>query len=146
MTSQILQNRIEKLEASTPARFGIMTAQHMIEHLIITLKLSYGRIQIPEFEPTEKQLSQKQVLLYTDTEVPKGVKAPGLPDTLMELKFPSIESAKSALLKSLEEYHNTFDEKKDLKTTHPRFGKLTFDEWERFHSKHIAHHLEQFGL
>lgn len=146
MNIQTIQSRIEKLQADSPALFGIMTAQHMIEHLILTVKLSYGRIKIPDFEPNEKQLAQKQALLFSDMEFPKGVKAPGLPESLMELKYANLEEAKAELLKSLNAYNAAFQENSELKTLHPRFGKLSHEEWERFHTKHFDHHLGQFEV
>ncbi len=145
MNLQNIQTRIEKLKVDSPAQFGIMTAQHMIEHLILTVKLSYGRVKIPDFEPNEKQLAQKQALIHSDILFPRGVKAPGL-DQLMDLRFPNLESAKEELLKSIADYHATFGENEFLTTTHPRFGRLTFNEWDKFHTKHFEHHLGQFGI
>lgn len=145
MNLQQIQHRIEKLRADTPAQFGIMTPQHMIEHLILTVKLSYGRVKIPDFEPNEKQLAQKEALIHSDILFPRGVKAPGL-DQLMELRFPNLEAAKEELLKSIEAYHTTFKENQLLTPTHPRFGKLTYEEWEKFHAKHFEHHFGQFDL
>jgi len=146
MQTEIIKNRLGKLLSNTQPEFGIMTAQHMIEHLILTIKLSYGRVTIPDFEPNEKQLAQKNALINSDMLFPKGIKAPGLPDQLMDLKYPNLDSAIEQLLKSISEYHRTFNEEKSLTTTHPRFGKLTYDEWEKFHSKHFEHHFGQFGI
>ncbi len=145
MNLQEIQTRIEKLQADSPAQFGLMTAQHMIEHLILTVKLSYGRVKIHDFEPNEKQLAQKQALIHSDILFPRGVKAPSL-DQLMDLRFPNLESAKEELLKCMGDYHITFQENKQLTTTHPRFGKLTYEEWDKFHAKHFEHHLGQFGI
>jgi oxepin-CoA hydrolase/3-oxo-5,6-dehydrosuberyl-CoA semialdehyde dehydrogenase len=117
----------------------------MVEHLTITLKLSAGRIPIPEFEPNEKQLARKQALLFTDIPFPQGIKAPGLPDTLLELRFPDLETAKSALIAGWDTYHLLFQENPTLQTLHPGFGLLNYEEWELFHAKHIDHHLGQFG-
>jgi oxepin-CoA hydrolase/3-oxo-5,6-dehydrosuberyl-CoA semialdehyde dehydrogenase len=117
----------------------------MVEHLTLTLKLSAGKISIPEIVPNEKQLAQKQALLFTDIPFPQGIKAPGLPETLLELRFPDLATAKSALIASWEAYHLAFKENPALLTPHPRFGLLNNEEWERFHAKHMDHHLGQFG-
>lgn len=138
--------RLENLSENSVKGFGIMTPQHMVEHLILTVKLSYGRIKIPEFEPNEKQLSQKQALLYSEITFPKGVRAPGLGDQLLDLRFPNLETAKEELLKSLDDYASFFEENSTSKTMHPRFGRLNFEEWELFHEKHFNHHFEQFGI
>ena len=145
MNKETLLQRLNQLHTTTAAQFGILTPQHMVEHLILTVKMSAGRIPIPEFVPNEKQLAQKQALLFTDIPFPSGVKAPGLPDTLLDLRFPDLETAKAELIKSWDAYQLLFKENPTKQTFHPRFGLLNFDEWERFHAKHMDHHLGQFG-
>jgi hypothetical protein len=146
MNIETIKNRLGNLTSDSPAEFGIMTPQHMVEHLTLTVKLSYGRVKIPEFLPNEKQLAQKHALLFTDITFPRGVKAPGLPDQLLELRYPDLESAKSELLASLKAYETYLTENPKSETFHPRFGPLNFEEWERFHTKHFEHHLGQFGV
>ena len=65
MNSEEINKLIKVLNEETQALFGIMTPQHTIEHLTITMKLSSSRIKIPDFEPNEKQLAQKNLLLNT---------------------------------------------------------------------------------
>ncbi len=145
MNKETLHQRLNQLHTTTAAQFGILTPQHMVEHLILTVKMSAGRIPIPEFLPNEKQLAQKQALLFKDIPFPRGVKAPGLPDTLLDLRFPDLETAKAELIKSWDADQLLFKENPTKQTFHPRFGLLNFDEWERFHAKHMDHHLGQFG-
>ncbi len=145
MTKEILLQRIQHLSLQSEAKFGILTPQHMVEHLILTLKMSAGRIPIPEIVPTEKQLARKQALLFTDLPFPQGIKAPGLPDTLLDLRYPDLETAKSELIKSFDAYQLLFQENLTKHTPHPGFGLLNFEEWQRFHAKHMDHHLGQFG-
>jgi hypothetical protein len=138
--------RVSKLSPTSPALFGKMTGHHMVEHLILTVKVSYGKIKIPDFEPSEKQLAQKQALIYTAMDFPKGIIAPGIGEQLLPLRFPDLEAAKEELVNSIEEYNSFFSENPDARTIHPRLGKLTYSEWEIFHGKHIDHHLSQFGI
>lgn len=146
MEKEEIKSRLENLTEHSERAFGIMTPQHMIEHLILTIKLSYGRIKLPDFEPNEKQLMQKQALIYSDIQFPVGVRAPGLGENLLDLRFPSLKAAKTELLKSIDDYQFHFQLNPIDKTIHPRFGKLDYDEWERFHKKHIDHHFRQFGI
>jgi hypothetical protein len=145
MTKEILLQRLQHLSLTTEAKFGILTPQHMVEHLTLTLKMCAGRIPIPEIVPTEKQLAGKHALLFTDLPFPKGIKGPGLPDTLLDLRYPDLETAKEELIKSWDAYQLLFQENPTKQTPHPGFGLLNFDEWERFHAKHMDHHLSQFG-
>ncbi|GMQ31362.1 hypothetical protein Aconfl_40060 [Algoriphagus confluentis] len=141
-----IESRLKALKSDSLAKFGIMTPQHMVEHLILTIKLSYGRVKIPHFIPNEKQLNAKQALLYTDMEFPVGVKAPGLPAELLELRYPDLDTAKGELKKAIKAYQETFEKSPEAEFTHPRFGLLTHKEWEIFHHKHIGHHFRQFGI
>ncbi len=108
MKKETIESRLKNLTETSERQFGIMTPQHMVEHLILTVKLSYGRIKIPEFEPNEKQLMQKQALIYSEIQFPRGVRAPGLGEELLELRFPDLETSKLQLLKSIEEYDSFF--------------------------------------
>jgi oxepin-CoA hydrolase/3-oxo-5,6-dehydrosuberyl-CoA semialdehyde dehydrogenase len=146
MERKVIEQRLTELKADTKAQFGIMTAQHMIEHLTLTVKLSYGRIKLAEFEPTEKQLAQKHALLYTEIDFPKGILAPEIGQKLLDLRYPDLDTSKNELLNSIDAYNSHFAESPKDMTLHPRFGRLTHDEWERFHKKHFTHHLGQFGL
>lgn len=146
MDIQDLEQKLKSLNENTAAEFGIMTAQHMVEHLTITVKLSNGRIAYPPFVPSEKQLAQKEALIYTGLEFPRGIKAPGLGDNLMPLKYENLDQAKEQLIKSLKSFEEYFKENPDGKTTHPRFGLLTQKEWELFHPKHFKHHFSQFNI
>ncbi|MHA7131967.1 DUF1569 domain-containing protein [Algoriphagus namhaensis] len=123
-----------------------MTAQHMVEHLILTVKLSYGRIKIPEFTPDERQLAMKQKLLFELDEFPKGIKAPGLGDKLLPLRYQNLTEAKEELITSLRAYAAYYHDNEGATHIHPRFGGLNKSEWDLFHQKHFGHHLGQFGL
>ena len=147
MKREIIQKSLERLATDTPASFGIMTPQHMVEHLTLTVKISYNRIKIPEFDLSEKQKLQKTALLDTALEFPKGVFAPGMKaGELIPLRNKNLSEAKEQLLDSISAYHTYFASNPTVTTVHPRFGQLTYAEWERFHPKHFKHHFEQFGI
>ena len=140
-------DRLKQLTNQSAPIFGQMSAQHMVEHIALTLKLSYGKVKIPEFEVQEKHLQQKFMLLRTPMEFPKGVRIPGTPAGEMPvLRYPDFETAMLELKKSLEAYVEYFDNNPNSKTWHPRFGPMDFEEWEIFHGKHIQHHFGQFGI
>lgn len=146
MNIEKIKTKLDSLDSHDKPKFGIMSPQHMIEHLILTVKLSYGRIKIPPFVPTEKQLAQKQTLLYELEEFPKGIRAPGLNNNLLPLRFQSLKEATDELIKSIENYNQYFDESPGSMTFHPRFGALSHVEWEQFHKKHFRHHFSQFAF
>lgn len=146
MDQSAIEQNLSSLKEESKAEFGIMTAQHMIEHLTITLKLASGRIAYPPFTPSKQQLEWKKALLNTPMEFPKGIKAPGIKEQeLMPLKYSSLEESKEQLIKAVKEYNSFFKENPDALTNHPRFGMMNYIEWELFHPKHFKHHLGQFN-
>jgi oxepin-CoA hydrolase/3-oxo-5,6-dehydrosuberyl-CoA semialdehyde dehydrogenase len=146
MDIQKIQEATKLLTKEQKPIFGKMTPQHMLEHLIITLKLSSGRINLPIFEPTEVALNQKTSLLETDVKFPKGIQAPGSDGELPHLKLLSLEEAQIAFILALEQFQNYFEVSSVAEPIHPRFGALTAQEWRVFHRKHISHHFSQFGI
>ncbi|WPR75656.1 DUF1569 domain-containing protein [Algoriphagus sp. NG3] len=145
MDSRIIKKKLTTLTEHSTAQFGTMTPHHMVEHLSLTVKIAY-KIKWPEFEPSEKQLKQKEMLLHTAMDFPKGLQAPGTNGTPLPLKYATLTEAKEQLLKSIEEYNDFFRTNPGELTMHPQLGWLSFAEWEKFHLKHFKHHFEQFGL
>ncbi|MEM6697899.1 MAG: hypothetical protein AAF599_05860, partial [Bacteroidota bacterium] len=62
------------------------------------------------------------------------------------LRFDSLEGAKAALIKSLEEVKEKYKTDPDFKAFNPTFGDLNAYEWKLYCQKHFQHHFEQFGL
>ena len=141
-----IENLIKPLKKSDVPEFGLMTAQHMVEHLTLTVKISYGRIKLPEFQPSEKNLKLKEIVMSDNFEFPRGVKAPGLGDKLMPLKYQNLKDAKDALLESISSYQSYWEGNPMEQNIHPRFGYLNRKEWDHFHDRHFKHHLKQFRL
>lgn len=147
MDTQIIEKKLDKLKIDTPAEFGIMTPQHMVEHLTITVKISYNKIKITDFELSEKQKYQKKALLDTPMDFPRGVTAPGMDEgELIPLRNSTLEEAKKQLVSSITDYNTFFKLSPTATTVHPRFGRLNYAEWEKFHPKHFKHHFKQFGI
>lgn len=142
----IIIGPLKFLDKDQTPEFGIMTPQHMVEHLIITLKLSTGRISYPSFESSDKALAAKKKLLCTEAEMAKGIKYPGDDQKLSPLKYPTLEDAKNALIKAWDNFFLHFESNPDYSSVHPVFGAMDFDEWKLFHHKHIKHHFTQFGI
>jgi len=146
MQGNKLKDKLELLNEGELARFGIMSPQHMLEHLIITFKLSQGKVTLPEKDPSPRALVAKQAILYGDMDLPRGIKAPGIGDQLLDLKYSSLEEAKAQLIVAIDRYHSYYAEHSGIKHYHPAFGHLDYAEWTAFHEKHFKHHFGQFGI
>lgn len=141
-----IKDSLEILKDDAKPVFGKMTAQHMVEHLTLTLKLSVGKIKYPPFTPSERALKSKDILLFTELEMPMGMTPPNDTGELYPLKYPNLEKSKEALISAWLEYIAYFENNKEDKQVHPRFGYLDHNEWNRFHFKHFLHHFKQFGI
>lgn len=140
-----LISKIEKLDDKTIPQWGTMTAQKMVEHLINTFRISSGKLEIECFTEERKLPILKRFLL-SDKPLPREFNSPANELVPQGYQFQTIEIAKSNLLKEVEDYYNYFEKNPDSILVNPTFGPLNKDEWERFHIKHLTHHLTQFGL
>lgn len=133
------------LQPATAAKWGQMTAQHMLEHLIVVTKISIGQLTVKPLTPAE-EWAQRKAFLQTDKPFPKHLANPALPKQPMPLHYPSFEDARQKLLATLQAYEEFWSAHENATHLHPIFGPLNYAEWERFHTKHYTHHFAQFGL
>ncbi len=138
-------NAIEKLSSETKPLWGIMTPQHMVEHLLLTAKVSNTKIKVECFNPPEKIPTLKRFLL-SDRPLPKNFVNPLIGEGLQPLQFNSLEDAIAGLKTEIEDFRKFFENNPDALITNPTFGELNKTEWEIFHKKHFTHHLSQFGI
>ncbi len=143
---QELVKRLERLTTESKPSWGIMTPQHLVEHLIFLFDVSMGKIEIPIITPEEK-LARYQESLYNHRPMPKFFKFPGIPgDSNTPLKYENLDEAKASLLNSYEAYEQYYKDQPDAINSHPVFGDLDKTLWDLLHRKHFHHHFEQFGL
>ena len=136
---------IFNLPADANPAWGQMSAQHMIEHLFQTLRLSNGKIQ-GECAYDEKRLTVFKRFLKSDKPMPRDFTNPLVGPELKPLLFSDIDEAKKALKAELDDFHNYFGKNPHATPVNPTFGPLTYEEWIMFHRKHMTHHLTQFKL
>lgn len=138
--------RLNKLQPDQKGIFGKMTPQHMVEHLINTVRFSNGRdLRILLFSE-EKAAKMKQILIYTDYEMVEGFRAPMLTDNLEPLQLENLSVAIATLTAELDDFDQFFRQNPSAIPINPSLGILTYKEWLIFHSKHFNHHFRQFEL
>ncbi len=138
-------DELTNLKTDTKPLWGKMSAQHMVEHLTFAVQMGNGKLFLQCFNPPEMIPLMKRILM-SDKPLPKLFVNPVIGPDLMELKFPSLEEAKSNLKKEVDDYYSYFEKDPEARLVNVTFGELNFDEWEVFHKKHFTHHLSQFGL
>ncbi len=125
--------------------WGKMTAQHMVEHLILAVKMSNGKLSLKCFNPPEKIPALKRFLM-SNRSLPKLFINPVIGEDLLPLEYASLDKAKEILIEEVSNYLKYFENNPEAKTVNVTFGELNKDEWDVFHEKHFEHHLSQFGL
>lgn len=137
-------SKLTKLEEGTLPQWGGMSAQRMVEHLTDSLSLATGKITLPLEIPEDKTERAKGFVL-SEHPLPVNFQA-GYAPKEVNLRNKDLKAAISEFKNSWKHYLSFFEEKPNLETLHPNFGKLDFLHWQKLNSKHLTHHFKQFGL
>ena len=136
---------LTNLHQDTQPLWGKMSAQHMIEHLIMSIRISNTKLKTECFNPPEKIPALKRFLMSARP-LPKEFVNPLIGSGLVPLEYANIEEAKRNLQKEVEDYYHYFEEYPEAVLVNPTFGELNKSEWNVFHQKHFTHHFNQFGI
>ncbi len=138
---------LQQLQPATPAKWGVMNAQQMLEHLADFFEVSYEKQVFPLAVP-EEHLPKYKAFLFSEKEFRENTKAPAniLGEVPADIRQPSFAAAKEYLQQTIQSFIEWFKEDPLKTSVHPAFGPLNFDEWVLLHHKHVRHHLKQFGL
>jgi len=136
---------LNELNSQQKPLWGKMTPQHMVEHLILAVQMSNGKLKLECFNPPEKIPSLKRFLM-SSRPMPKLFLNPVIGEDLRPLEYSSFEEVMEKLKNEIDDYIIFFENNPDAKTINVTFGNLNNEEWDVFHQKHFTHHLSQFGL
>jgi hypothetical protein len=135
--------RINKLGPTVKPQWGKMNSAQMLAHCTAPLKMAHGEIKgkrgLASF--LFGKMAKKK---FTNPTIPFDKNLPTDPN----FKFPNasdFEAEKKKLIAQI----NTFSEKGPAGITtlpHSFFGRMTPQEWDIMQSKHLDHHLGQFGV
>lgn len=135
-----------RLNPDTQAKWGMMTPQHMVEHLVFHFRTAMGQIQLDVVTP-EDRLEKWQDSLWNYIAMPQNYKHPKMdPEKVMPLEFNSLPEALMALSTTWDEYLAYFKANPDARNNNAVFGALDKVHWDLLGRKHFDHHLRQFGL
>lgn len=140
--SKDLPTKLRLLSASQAPNFGLMTAHHMVEHLIYVTKSISKRRGEPE--PTLNK-SQRYFRNFIDTGAPFEHR-PKEGATLNDLRTSSIEEAIQILEAANEQFYSLFESNPQHKSYNAMMGEFNLQELEFFNYQHGRWHLYQFGL
>jgi len=139
---QLLRNA----SPNTAPKWGKMTFQHMVEHMVLALKSANGKFK-PErvFTPAEKLEASKQFLM-SEKEFRENTKSPSFPEEPLPLHFKTVEEGINKLEKEIADFYIVYENNPGLIITNPVFGDLNYEEAQQLLYKHAQHHAKQFGL
>ncbi|MBB6682524.1 phenylacetic acid degradation bifunctional protein PaaZ [Aequorivita sp. 609] len=147
MTEEKIQELVNKITENDKPKWGIMTPQHMLEHLEESYKVLGGQIQDFEIVTPEKIVEKVRNSLYNYEKFPQNSQFPTMKKgELEDLKHPDLATAKEKFFEAREQYTAFFKENPDAVLKNMVFGELNKYESYLLERKHLNHHFEQFGL
>ena len=147
MTNEKVEACINKLTQDTKPKWGILTPQHLLEHLEQGYRIMSGEIQDFEIATPEKILEKVHHSLYNYEKFPQGTAFPTMKKgELEDLIHPDFETAKTKFFEARAAYQSFFKENPEAVMKNMVFGELNRYESYLLERKHLNHHFEQFGL
>jgi len=107
---------LDKLTHETPSQFGNLKPQEMIEHITVTFQTSSNQKQWSAPQDAEKANAAKQYMIYTDAEMPQGLKTAPMEELLPPLIHATMIDAKECLYNEIEIFHNYFKNNPEAQT------------------------------
>jgi len=137
---------LSQLNEDSQSRWGLMSAQHLVEHLEFFNRMALGEVETDITTP-EEHIEKYQESLWNYKAMPKEFKHPLLKkDEAESLRFENLEEAKKAYLESYDRFIEFFEANPTAKTANTVFGMLDKYHWYLLNRKHLNHHFSQFGL
>ena len=138
-------NRINKLTPENKAAWGKMNANQMICHCTDGLRGSLGELTDKTDESNFVSRSLVKWLVLYVIQIPKDVPTSKRVDQMKDGTKPTdFESDRQTLLEFIEKMTSKSDD--FAWTPHFKFGALSRAQWGILSSKHLDHHLKQFGV
>lgn len=134
-----------KLHPGEKGKWGIMTAQQMVEHFADAVKNASGKLILPQLNEGER-LQKSREFLMSEIPFKENIDNPLIPKEGIPHRQPDLKSAINKLEKELEHFFGVFEKNPDLKTGNAFFGQLDYNMNIQLLHKHAIHHLRQFGL
>lgn len=140
-----LPDKLRGLSPDQKPEWGNMSAQHMVEHVVGSWRISNGRTKVKAVL-APKDVAQRRTFMLSDEPYPRNLANPLFSKGLPPLRKASLNDAIDQLEDEMRAFFAYHESHPDAVETHPIYGDMTFEEWLHFQAKHMGHHLAQFGL
>jgi hypothetical protein len=140
-----LRNRLQRLAADSPRRWGKMSAHQMICHLSDSFKAGTGEKEVSSTGNVFHRSVVKWLALYAPVPWPHGVPTrPEMNQDIGGTRPLEFEKDRAELLSIIERFSRS---QRDFDWhPHPLFGLMADRDWFRWGYLHVDHHLRQFGV
>jgi Protein of unknown function (DUF1569) len=133
--------RIEALDAGARPQWGKMTCAQMLAHCQKPLQVAAGELKLKR-RLIGRLLGGWAKKKFVVSDAPFKPNSPTDPDFRIRDER-DFEREKASLIALVKRYGEQGVVTRD---PHPFFGPMSTAEWDRLLSKHLDHHLRQFGV
>ncbi len=136
-------DRINQLSNDTTPLWGKMHVAQMLAHCCVAYELDHENIH-----PRPNAFARFMIKLFAKQQVvgPKPYPKNGRTAPVFMISDErDFEKEKSRLISYLQKTYDLGTSHYDQRESHS-FGKLSVKEWNTLYSKHLDHHLRQFGV
>ncbi len=138
---------LQRLDPSTPPRWGKMSVQQMIEHYAgDAVRNASGRLKIDTIMTPPEQLERMREFMMSDKPLRENTKNPLMSEEPSPLRYKTIQAAIGGLQQELIYFFEAYEKDPGLVIRNPFFGDLNFEQNVQLLYKHALHHLKQFGV
>jgi DinB superfamily len=147
--ADFLRNRyipiLRSLDANTPAKWGKMNVQQMIEHMSDYMRIANGKTPMQIVTPEDK-LPRMRGFLESEKPFPENTPNALMSDTPPPVRHTTKEEAIAELQKEIDDLFAVHEGDAGRRTANPFFGELDLEQQIQLLHKHSTHHLRQFGI
>ncbi len=137
---------LRQIPPNTQPLWGVMTLQHMVEHMADALRMANGKDQYTQLITPEDKIEKMQAFILSDKPFRENTPNPLLPKVPGPCRNGSLSESIEELEKEIDDFFSYFEQHPDARLLNPFFGYLNFDLYLRLLAKHARHHLRQFGF
>ncbi len=142
-----LVSYLQSLDPSTPAIWGKMGVQQMIEHFGgDAVRNASGRLKMENIFTPPENLEKMREFMMSDKPFKENTNNPLMGEEPALLRYKTVQAAIGALQQELIYFFEAYQKNPDQIIRNPFFGDLNFEQNVHLLYKHALHHLKQFGV
>lgn len=133
--------RVNAIDEHTEPKWGKMHAAQMMQHLVLGIGGGLKKDSLPDVSNLFSRTILKWGVLYIAPGFPKNAPTARPLKINYNVNFAEAKQQLQDVLHAA--YHTTSDAEW---YAHPLFGRMSRSEWGKLITKHLDHHLKQFGV